>query len=382
MRSERYVVVKRRVRAMPALRRGLIAAGVAIALATGITGLAPVAQAGVPGCAWQPLTLVNGWQSEQGAFGTGDPSFCADGDEMVYVSGSVAAPGGSTGEEFAVLPAGYAPAHYDYFTVYTNNGAVGVVQISPTGIMSAYGGNAQQFTSLAGISFPANAAGVQGLMPLLAGWQSAQSAYLTGNPGYFINNGVAHLDGSVYHPNGTPQWGSDTAWTFAQLPAAATPSHCMTINTYTFDGGSNDLFIDQTNGAIHGASAQYTSLAGISYPVGANAWQPLSLVNSAGWPCDPVDSSLGYGVVYLTGGVEVPYEYSGEFAVLPPGQRPAHTLYLNVNGTGIGSNDWANLRIDADGEMSIFNLGGYPPNGGSPGSALFSLDGLSFRVNS
>lgn len=373
MRSIRYVV---------ALRRGLIATGAATAMAIGIAGVAPVAQAGVPACVWQPLTLINGWQSGQGAFGTGDPAVCAGTDGMVYVSGSLTAPNGSTSEEFAVLPSGYAPAHTDYFTVYTNNGAVGVVRIEPDGSMWAYYGNATQFTSLAGISFPADTAGVQGLMPLLAGWQSAQSPYLTGNPGYFVSNGVAHLDGSVYHPNGTPQWGSDTAWTFAQLPASATPSHCMTINTYTFAGGSNDLFIDQTNGAIHGANAQYTSLAGISYPVSANAWQPLTLVNSVGLTCDQADSSVGYGVVYLTGYIGVSQGYSGEFAVLPPGQRPAHTLYLNVNATGTGSNDWANLRIDTDGEMSVFNLGGYPPNGVSPGGAYFSIAGLSFRVNS
>jgi hypothetical protein len=345
-------------------------------LALGVVAGAPAARAGVPGCVWQPLTLINGWQSEQGTFTTGDPSVCAGTDGMVYISGSVAAPNGSTSTEFAVLPSVDAPAHYDYFTVYTNNGAVGVVRINPDGSMWAYYGDATQFTSLAGISFPADTASVTGLMPLLAGWQSAQGEDNSGNPGYFISNGVVHLDGSVYHPNGTPQWGSDTAWTFAQLPAAATPSHCMEVNTYTFAGGSNDMFIDQTDGDIHGANAQFTSLAGISYPASANAWQPLSLVNSVGWPCDPVDSSLGYGVVYLTGYVGVSQGYSGEFAVLPPGQRPAHTLYLNVFGDGSGGNNWANLRIDPDGEMDVFNLGGYPDG------ANFSLDGLSFRVNS
>lgn len=45
-------------------------------------------------------------------------------------------------------------------------------------------------------------------------------------------------------------------------------------------------------------------------------------------------------------------------------------------GDGSGSNNWANLRIYPDGEMSVVNLGGYPSG------AYFSLDGLSFRVNS
>jgi hypothetical protein len=150
----------------------------------------------------------------------------------------------------------------------------------------------------------------------------------------------------------------------------------MDVNTYTFAGGSNDMFINQADGTMHGANAQFTSLAGISYPVSANAWQPLSLVNSVGMWGDPVDSSVGYGVVYLTGDVGVSQGYSGEFAVLPPGQRPAHTLYLNVFATGSGSNNWANIMIAPDGEMSVYNLGGYPDG------AYFWLDGLSFRANS
>jgi hypothetical protein len=294
---------------------------------------------------------------------------------MVYISGSVAAPNGTTSSEFAVLPSGYAPTHVDYFTVYTNNGAAGTVRINPDGSMLAYYGDATQFTSLAGISFPADTAGVQGLMPLLAGWQSAQGEDSTGNPGYFISYGVVHLDGSVWHPNGTPQWGSSAAWTFAQLPAAAAPSHDMQVNTYTFSGGSFNMDIDQS-GAIFGANPQYTSLAGISYPASANAWQPLSLVNSVGWPTDPVASSAGYGVTYLSGWVGVLNGFTGEFAVLPAGRRPAHTLYLNVFATGSGSNSWANIQITPDGAMSVFNLGGYPDG------AYFSLDGLSFRINS
>jgi len=41
-----------------------------------------------------------------------------------------------------------------YLTVYTYSGTMGLVEIEPNGTMYTYMGGAQQYTSLAGISFP------------------------------------------------------------------------------------------------------------------------------------------------------------------------------------------------------------------------------------
>ena len=59
-------------------------------------------------CAWTPLTLVNGWQSANSSYGTGDPRYCVA-YGIVYLSGSLSQTG-SGSDEFAVLPSVAAPA--------------------------------------------------------------------------------------------------------------------------------------------------------------------------------------------------------------------------------------------------------------------------------
>jgi len=41
-----------------------------------------------------------------------------------------------------------------YLSVYTYDGAIGLLEIDTNGTMLAYEGGAQQYTSLAGVSFP------------------------------------------------------------------------------------------------------------------------------------------------------------------------------------------------------------------------------------
>ena len=117
-----------------------------------------VATAGV---SWTSLSLINGWASENGAFGTGNPKV-AEQSNVVYLSGSLAqATPGST--EFAILPSSFRPAHNMYITVYTNGDTTGTLYIGHDGTMEAYSGTscgsgttAQCFTSLATVSFPIN----------------------------------------------------------------------------------------------------------------------------------------------------------------------------------------------------------------------------------
>jgi hypothetical protein len=368
----------RSMRSVAAVRRVLAASAVAFTLAIGIGAYAPAASAGIPGCSWQSLTLMNGWQSEQNAFGTGDPSYCVTSDGMVYLSGSLAAPNGASGDEFAVLPSYAAPAHSDYLNVYTLNGTLGVLRVDPDGSLHAYGGKfnneATQFTSLAGISFP-SAVAEQGMMPLLNGWQSAQSMYDTGNPATYVSGGVVHLDGSVFNPNGPPPFGS-TTWTFAVLPAADKPTDCFSTNVYTFAGGTWSIWIDQSSGDIAAADASYTSLAGVSYPVGSTAWQPLTLLNgqNANGYCKVASSYVSGGVVYLTGFLQFPGGFNGEFGVLPAGARPAHTLYMVIDGDGPNGAVYVTLRIDPSGAMYIFGSGS--------NTNLVSLAGLSYHTGS
>jgi hypothetical protein len=72
---------------------------------------------------------------------------------MVYLSGSLHQPAGSN-QVFGVLPPAAKPAYTLYLSVYTYDGTIGLQEIDTSGTMYAYFGGAQQYTSLAGISYP------------------------------------------------------------------------------------------------------------------------------------------------------------------------------------------------------------------------------------
>jgi hypothetical protein len=113
------------------------------------------------GVTWTSLSLINGWATENGTYGTGNPKVSLQGG-IVYLSGSLAqsTPGSAT---FAILPSAFRPAHNMYITVYTNSSTTGTLFIAHSGVMEAYsstscgsGDTAQCFTSLATVSFPIN----------------------------------------------------------------------------------------------------------------------------------------------------------------------------------------------------------------------------------
>jgi hypothetical protein len=353
---------------------------VACGLATGLAAGAPAAHAGT-GCSWSPITLVNGWHSEQGTFSTGDPSVCLENDGMVYLSGSVAASSGSS-SEFGVLPVWDWPTHNLYFDVYTMNRSYGVVRIDTDGTMWAYGGlgGSSAYTSLAGISYPDPAVS-QTDLPLENGWQSADSAYATGDPAYSLTSGVIHLSGSLRRPAGNPVPESPD-WAAAVLPWFARPSDgCFGQDTYTYGGGIWPLGIDNTSGTIYGANAQYASLAGFNYPLAVDTvWQAMPMVNGviADSACNGPSYVASGNVVYLNGFMRFPVGFNGEFAVLPPAEAPTHFLYMIVSNDGTGTapaDAYDVLRIDPDGSMWILS----PPNGAAD---FVTLSGLSFHLGS
>jgi hypothetical protein len=113
----------------------------------------------IPGPSFQPLTLANGWQSENVNFGTGDPKVALQ-NGVVYLKGSLAqsTPGSST---FAVLPTADRPHDTLLINVFTSGGTPGTLEIATNGRMSVFsnalcgsGNTAQCFTSLASISYP------------------------------------------------------------------------------------------------------------------------------------------------------------------------------------------------------------------------------------
>jgi hypothetical protein len=220
--------------------------------------------------AMSALSLENGWQSSDAQYGTGDPSYSVS-NGMVYLSGSLNQPAGDT-QVFGVLPPAARPAHTTYLNVYGFDGGITELEIDTNGNMLAYEGGAQQYTSLAGVSFPV-ASATMSTMTLINGWKSAQPPYGTGDPSYSVKNGVVHLSGSLFQP---PAPG-DTQ-DFAVLPPAARPKYYLYINTEVSPPDSiaaaGDIVISPdgrlySNSFPLSESEAFTSLAGISYPVGS-----------------------------------------------------------------------------------------------------------------
>ncbi len=73
---------------------------------TSLAGISyPAAESAPPS---QPFSLVNGWQSSQGEYNTGDPAYFVSGG-IVHLSGSMHNPAPSASSEFAQIPPAAEP---------------------------------------------------------------------------------------------------------------------------------------------------------------------------------------------------------------------------------------------------------------------------------
>jgi hypothetical protein len=367
-----------RLLAAPIAALGLVAGAFAVA--------APAASASItPDCVWQSLYLLDGWQSAQSNWNTGDPAYCVD-NGIVYLSGSLKNPVGG-GIEFAALPPQALPTSNMVMAVYTYGGSVGQLTILSNGEMYATGGSATQYTSLAGISFPVagTALTLMNLTPLdqSPGWQSAQSQYGTGDPAYVVTNGIAHYTGSmtaISTPNIDKGFVTDTP--------GPTPDSCLDFNVYTYGDYVGDLRIwppttnhpDDYGMRVYGTgSATLTSLAGVAFPVqGHAAWQALNL--QAGWTpynggsdnywpfCAAAFTPSYYvqgHIAYLTGEIAQNQPGNAFVGTLPAAAaRPQHDLYLLVSG--------GYLHISPSGSMWAYE----------DGSGAISLANVSYQTSS
>jgi hypothetical protein len=263
---------------------------------------------------WHTLPLENGWTSASTkSLTTGTPAWAIR-NGVVYLRGAIKQPttGGSI---FAELPQFAWPTHNTYLQVYTYADVPGIVFIGSDGAMETYDGSASTFTSLAGVSYLTKTVKATQLA-LENGWQSSQTAYLTGNPSYSVSNGVVYLSGSM-HTAGT----SRLAFV---LPKAARPASGMYISVYTLDGTTGWLHI-QSTGQVYanGIDATgYTDLASIAFPVATTKWHKFTL--TAGWksaasvlPSAAPEYAVINGVVYLNGSMHQPVSGTGLWAFLP-----------------------------------------------------------------
>jgi hypothetical protein len=102
------------------------------------------------------ITLKNGWTSSQGTYDTGNPSYTVS-RGVVYLSGSVHQPVAGS-DLIGILPTDARPFHKLFFSIYTFDGTVGELQITQSGQLwlSSGAGNAEEYASLASISYPQN----------------------------------------------------------------------------------------------------------------------------------------------------------------------------------------------------------------------------------
>jgi hypothetical protein len=367
-----------------ALARALALAPIlALVLAAGVveTAPAPAASASIkPDCAWQALSLFNGWESAQSTWNTGDPAFCVA-NGVVYLSGSLMNPASSSAE-FALLPQYAQPASNLFLQVYTYNGSYGELQIGANGAMSADGSSSSQFTSLAGISFPAAGTSLTPIS-LNPGWQSAQGQDGSGDPSYVVTDGIVHWAGSATT--------STNSRSLAAVPQELTPDHCSQSVIDTYQGNFGIWYLSPPGGMqvagntfSSGNADRFTSLAGLSYPANGQAtWTPLTLKN--GWGPDdgicgifitgsPTDGVPSYyirdHVVYLSGGLEQLHPGGGFIGTLPAAAIPQHDLWMLVVA---GSDAPAYLHISSTGNMYLFGAA-------QPTTVL--LSGISYQASS
>jgi hypothetical protein len=149
----------------------------------------------------------------------------------------------------------------------------------------------------------------------------------------------------------------------------------MYLSVYTFDGSTGWLQI-LPNGQVNAEgseAAQYTSLAGISFPVASTTWHSFKL--EAGWKSGASRFSTAApayavinGIVYTTGSM---YQASGDTGLwtdLPAAARSKDVLEIEV------------YTVDGTvGAVAITNsLGLVSSNPFSNAEALTSLAGIAY----
>jgi hypothetical protein len=376
-------------RALRPIRAVLAAAAVAatalVALTATTAGTAASAATMQPpkvatGLTWHPLTLINGWQSAQSQYSTGNPAWAVK-NGIVYLSGSLTQPGATptSNDEFAVLPPAAQPAaNRDpwYMVAYTLNSTQGFIDIGPGGALTASSLNpsdAQGFTSLAGISYPAATTATHTLS-VVNGWNNGSMGG-TNKLAYSVTGGIVHLSGEIWQNSGSsnPE--------FAVLPAAVRPAHTAYFPFGMCGPGVGTLTV-KPNGqmSVSGAGAHYCSFVdGVSFPAASTALASLALID--GWQSaqgkyatgDPAYSVTG-GVVHLSGSLLQPGGGAEQFAVLPSSAWPAHDVYIS---TFVYNDEPGAVEIQPNGEMYAFDAGN-----NSNTQAFTSLAGISYPAGS
>jgi hypothetical protein len=366
----------------PLLRsaRLILPAAALLAAMGGTAALATPAQAGIsighahsalakpPKLTWHPFKLLSGWKSATAKkLVTGVPAWALQ-NGVVYLRGAIRQPS-TGGTIFASLPKQARPTSNLYNQVFSKGDVPATLYIGANGLMEAYNGNADAFTSISGMSYP-TASVKSHKFTLLNGWQSSQPVFGTGDPSYAISKGVVYLSGSLRAGGASPL--------AFKLPKAARPAHALFISVYTVDGSAPGEVEIEPQGEVDIAgtgAAEYTSLATISFPVAATKWHKFKL--DSGWkPFTKFDTAVpAYavinGIVYLDGAMDQSPAGDGLWAILPAATRTAHVVDIEVLTTSgtvgaltITSNPGIAGSVPVSNAQTMTSLSGvaYPPS--------------------
>ncbi len=232
--------------------------------------------------------------------------------------------------------------------------------------------SAGQFTSFAGLSFPA-AATTRHKLRLENGWKPGLAAWQSGPPTYNVSDGMVHLSGALRLP-------AKGSAVFAVLPKSARPASKLYVSVLTADFSVGAISID-TDGRMEMQSAsgtQFTSLAGIAFTTATTGRATLHLID--GWQSGQAKYHTGApaysvtdGVVHLSGSLTQPAGGNSELAVLPAAIRPTHDLYIQVYTV---SGDLGTVRIEPDGAVLASS------HTGTTASVFTSLAGICYPLKS
>ncbi|HSZ73308.1 MAG TPA: hypothetical protein VK779_00700 [Rhizomicrobium sp.] len=317
------------------------------------------------------LTLINGWKSAPDA--TARPAAVLI-NGIVHLKGAI-----STSKVNTVafmLPDGFIPSANVYVPVDMCSGTHGQLLITADGTVSVQAetsfSNAQCFTSLDGASFALSATSYTPLH-LKNGWVSG--VFGTEPAGVRNFSGVVHLEGGI-------ATNSKNALPFI-LPPVSRPTTNVYVPVDMCNATTGELVITPAGIVTVVAETSFsfaqclTSLDGVAYPVNANSYSPLTLIN--GWTNAP--SSTRWAGVRLIAGV---VQFQGAIAtvstnsnaspfLLPFSFRPKAVVYVPVvlcNATK------GRLVIGTGGNVTVQAENGTFSNA----QCMTSLEGVSFHL--
>jgi hypothetical protein len=317
---------------------------------------------------FQRLTLINGWTNAP--FSTSNAAV-ANISGIVHLKGAIATTG--TNSDPFILPSADRPATTVYVKVDLCNATNGRLQIAPSGVVTAEGengnfSNAQCFTSLDGASFAKSATSFTPLTPL-NGWTNYGLG--TASAAARTVSGVVHLEGAISTTGTNPV-------PFV-LPSAFRPASnvyvpvdlCAASNGRLFIQPDGTVTVEAEGGNFSNAQC-FTSLDGVSYAKSASSYTALTLQN--GWSGAPFGTSNPgvrtiSGIVALKGAMSTTGNITTAFT-LPPGFRPARTVYVPVDLCNAAN---GRLQIAHNGTVNVEAEVNF-----SDGQCFTSLDGVSF----